>query len=555
MVLQLIGIAIDIAIDGIVIICRFNISMRYAEDIMDNNCYDKYSHRIVLAVILIAAFILRLKNVWFAFPLQVHPDEPVLINSALVILSTGDLNPHVFYWPSLTIYLQTVLFYLVALPQKLFSVIQWPSQLIDYHICGRILNVFLSTLTIYVVYEIGKRLFNVWTGIAATLFISASSLHITNSYYATVDTPTALWSSVACLMAVMIYTKKDNHWYYIAGGISVGLAIGSKYTAFPSYLPMLIAHYCSARHDNSWFSKKLVISLLAVPITFAMTTPYAILDMDTFLNYLFFQNNAYTNHPGATSTTNYSLMNYVNYFVSDGYGVIPTVFAVSGSIALFMKSKSKLLLILCFPVALILFLGRYPVYFERNIVPLVPFISLLSGYCISQSAEFIENKLILRGSLSGSLSRIKIVVVAFAVALIYVSLQNQIQIDLKLLRENSLPDTRWVSLKWIQENLPYGAIIGREHYTPPIEEYTNRFKVTPFGHFGVVKNYNYLSLMDYVVVSDADYDRFISNSKQYPFEAQAYTNFFANHERIKEFNGDGKTLSGPRISIYRIKKA
>lgn len=158
------------------------------------------------------------------------------------------------------------------------------------------------------------------------------------------------------------------------------------------------------------------------------------------------------------------------------------------------------------------------------------------------------------GSLSGSLSHIKIAVAASAAAIIYVSLHNQIQIDLKLLRENSLPDTRWVSLKWIHENIPYGASIGREYYTPPIEEYSNRFKVAPFGHFGIAKNYNYLFLMDYVVASDADYGRFISNSKQYPSEAQAYTDFFAIHERIKEFNGDGKALSGPKIGIYRIKK-
>jgi hypothetical protein len=47
-----------------------------------------------MLMLLIATFILRLTNIWFGYPLPVHPDEPVLVNTALNISVTGDLNPY-----------------------------------------------------------------------------------------------------------------------------------------------------------------------------------------------------------------------------------------------------------------------------------------------------------------------------------------------------------------------------------------------------------------------------------------------------------------------------
>ena len=123
-----------------------------------------------------------------------------------------------------------------------------------------------------------------------------------------------------------------------------------------------------------------------------------------------------------------------------------------------------------------------------------------------------------------------------------------------MIRDNTLPDTRWISLKWVQQNIPPGTKIGREFYTPPIEMYSDKYSVTHFDINGVVTMLGENEPVDVMIASSDDYSRFVDNPDQYPWFARIYNNFFDCNELIKEFVADGKTMSGPTIRIYRIKR-
>ncbi|MFN2286438.1 MAG: glycosyl transferase family 39, partial [Anaerolineae bacterium] len=60
-----------------------------------------------MVAILAVALFLRLWRLDFGMelPYLAHTDEPTQYNPAINILKTGDLNPHFFNYPSLTIYL------------------------------------------------------------------------------------------------------------------------------------------------------------------------------------------------------------------------------------------------------------------------------------------------------------------------------------------------------------------------------------------------------------------------------------------------------------------
>src|SRR3954452_12909123 len=62
---------------------------------------------IILALFLFA-FVLRAYGVRGSLPYVGHPDEPKLIDSAIHMVKTGDLNPHLYIWPSLYIYLEAL---------------------------------------------------------------------------------------------------------------------------------------------------------------------------------------------------------------------------------------------------------------------------------------------------------------------------------------------------------------------------------------------------------------------------------------------------------------
>lgn len=515
-----------------------------------NNKILKVENLLMIAILIIA-FVIRIVNVRYGYPLQTHPDEPVLVDAALNMIKTGDLNPHNFQYPSLNIYLQALLFFIVQLPATIFGVQLFPTQLIDFHVYGRILNVIFSILTIYIVYEIGRRLFNAWTGLAAMCFITASSLHVEHSFYATVDTTTAFWPSVACLMAVMIYQGSGHKkWYYIFGGICVGLAIGSKYTAFLAFLPILITHIYHARENNKWIDKNIVSSLLAVLVGFLITTPYALLDYKTFFNGLLFQSMAYISHPGYESQTTTSFHVYFNDLFTEGYGEIPTILAFIGFIALSINKRWEASLLISFPFAIFLFLGFHKVYFSRNILPVIPFMALLSGYSINVGVELFEK---FRQHSSLNTRGYSYAALGLGVMLVLFSIKNQISTDIRMIRDNILPDTRWVSLKWIQQNIPPNIKIGREHYTPPIEMYSDKYDVTYYGLSGVAIYQKKIESMNVMIVSSSDYSRFVDHPDQYPMQAMIYNNFFTCNDLIKEFVEDGKTMSGPTIGIYTIK--
>src|SRR6476619_1216374 len=63
---------------------------------------------LVVALLFLFALALRVYGVRGSLPYVGHPDEPKLIDSAIHIVKTGDLNPNLYIWPSLYIYLEAL---------------------------------------------------------------------------------------------------------------------------------------------------------------------------------------------------------------------------------------------------------------------------------------------------------------------------------------------------------------------------------------------------------------------------------------------------------------
>lgn len=510
------------------------------------------AEKIFMITVLIAAFVIRILNIRFGYPLQTHADEPILVDAALEMIKTGDLNPHNFQYPTLTIYLQALLFFLVQLPDRLFGVQLWPAQWIDYFVYARALNVLFSTATIYVVYEIARKLFGGWTGVVAMCFIGASSAHVSNAYAATVDTVTAFWPSIACLMAAIIYKNESDRklWHYLVGGICVGLATSSKYTAFLCFLPLLIGHVRHALRNKSWIDRNIVTALVAAPVGFILTTPYALLDFETFFAGLVYQSQQYTSHVGAESQISTSFHLYFNELFNEGYGEIPTILAFVGFASLVYKKRMESVLLISFPLALFTFLGFFRIYFFRNLLPAIPFLAVLSAHGACMVLPFAEK---LRSTQVLRFQNYRYAAAGVLVLLVLVGVRDQMADDIRMIRINTLPDTRWVSLQWIQENIPSGTRIGRERYTPPIESYSDLYLVEFFGIGGIATAQGAIESVQFMILSSDSYDRFLDNPGQYPDFAEAYRNFFDCNQLVKEFVEDGTTMSGPTIRIYLVK--
>jgi len=504
----------------------------------------------LLLLLVCTAFAIRFKGIWFGYPLPVHPDEPVLVENALRMINTGDLNPHFFRYPTLNIYIQALIYQVIQFSGYIFldkSPVEIP--IIWYYLVGRTFNVFISVLTIVITYSIGRRLFSPLAGLVAAFFVSFSYLHIVNSYLITTDTSVAFWASLAALMAVMVYTNGKSAKYYLLAGIFVGLAVNSKYTAFVSIAPLLIVHYMQSRESRKWFDKNLILCLIAVPVAFFITTPYVILDFNRFIADILYEARHYAKgHAGAESFTSTSYYLYARSLIRDGYGPIPMVFSGLGLLWLLRKAPWKAAVIASIPVLIYLFVGRYKVFFPRNLVVAVPFLALLGGAFVFFIHQAALKKFLFLSKPGG-----RVVSCLILAAVLSAGVWQQTVHAVSHIRMITLPDTRWVSLKWIEKNIPAGSRIGREHYTPPVERYTDKFDTVYLGFVAVVESPLALRNLDYMIVSSGDYGRYLWQQDRYPAESKAYLKFFATHHLIKEFIPDQETLGGPRISIYKMR--
>src|SRR5215210_8996635 len=138
----------------------------------------------IATALFLFALALRAYGVRGWLPYVVHPDEPKLIDSAVHIVKTGDLNPHLYIWPSLYIYLEALVIkaHLVwgifrgyyAGPGGLPDVTHVFSMAPGVYVWARTFTAIVGSATVALLYVLGKEIFNSnrRVGVAAALMLA-----------------------------------------------------------------------------------------------------------------------------------------------------------------------------------------------------------------------------------------------------------------------------------------------------------------------------------------------------------------------------------------------
>ncbi len=490
--------------------------------------------QLLLYLMLLSGLILRYKSIWFGYPLIIHPDEPTLINTAAKILKNVDLNPHFFNYPSLIIYLQSL-----VIPR------------VHFFLAGRIIASIFSVISLYVVYLIGRKLANDKAGIFAAFTVAISPLHITNSAYVTTDIWVAIFLTFILFFSLKIY-EEDKLSNYLFAGLFVGLAMGSKYTAFIFFSSVLLAHLLSKGFNfKQFFERNIILSSITAIVIFLITTPFAILDYKEFLKDLIFEGYHYRNgHIGSEAIGNTSWDLYFNYLLSSsGVGYIILFLVLLSLIFLFKKQYRVLLIVAIPPLLFFFFVGSYKVYFPRNIVSLVPALAILAATSLYLIFNLFLNKPHYKKYINPLYITLALIVAFPLVNKAISDIQNK-----------NLPNTRWESISWIKDNIPAGSKLAIVAYGPPVKTYIKQLKVLNLGIPGT-KNYDHSSKFDdsvqYIVMSSGSYGRFFDkNGKpkpQFKKQAKFYINVFAHHKLLYELHPKRGILAGPTIKVFKVK--
>ncbi|HUS13497.1 MAG TPA: phospholipid carrier-dependent glycosyltransferase, partial [Chloroflexia bacterium] len=353
-------------------------------------------HPWTLAVtgVTLAAAAVRLLGLGFGLPYLDHPDEPAVADRALHILQSGDFNPHYFVYPNLYTYLEAAVFV-----PRFFALVSSGAverldaiRPADFYLWGRLLTAILGTLTVPVVYAAGRRLYGPAVGLIAAIFMATNSLHMQHSQFIATDAPAAFFSALALLAITYLLPAGVGRTdappialaprsAYLAAGVAMGLAIGTKYNSALIGLPFLLAHAFAARLrlPDGWrrfLGARLGIALAALAVTFLATTPFALFDLPHFLDDLASVIAHYNfGHTGFESDVNWRV--YVPQFLASDFG--PTLLALLGVALAFVRHRRADVVLVAFPVIYYYTLSSYRVNFPRNILPMLPFTTVLGA--------------------------------------------------------------------------------------------------------------------------------------------------------------------------------
>src|SRR3989338_7275578 len=330
-----------------------------------------------LAFILPLAFVLRLMGIRFGL---YHPDEHLIVNHALTF-GTGDLNPHMFYFPTFFLYLLFFVYGLFYLIGHVLGYFQNTDGFLKYYlsspqvfyVIGRMVSVGFGTLTVWVIYLLGKEYKNARTGVYAALFLAVCFLHSRDSHFATMDITLVFFMTLSTYFLLRYFNLGNKRFYFLAI-LTAGAASAVKYNAFALVIPIALAYLFTSFDENSRRDRVRALKTLLLDgalsafllvAVFFICSPYVLFDFKSayqFVTRLYGINVGFEIGPW-----HHARMLY--------YSLGPALFvsALGGCLLGLSHLSKKEIVFLSLPLVYYLIITQTGQPYERYVLAIVPF--------------------------------------------------------------------------------------------------------------------------------------------------------------------------------------
>lgn len=333
---------------------------------------------VLLALFLFAAA-LRI------FPLEwdgrhfFHPDERA-IAFAVDRLSFSPLqwNPQFFAYGSFPLYVTR------AVTALLGRISPWLAGYDGIILTGRALSGIWGAATVPLLALLGMRLYGRRAGILAGFLLAVTVLHVQNSHFATSDIPLTFLALLALFFLTrFIETGKGGH--ALAAGAVIGLAVATKFSALPIFLPLAIAVLFR------WRAERRLRPLLwgvaagfAALAAFFVGQPYAFLDFPAYSHDILEQSRMvrsaglfpYTNQYVGVPKYIYDLGQMVIWGMGLPLGIAALGGAALCAVRAARKRNPSEIVLLSWVVPFFLVTGSFDVKFPRYLLPIYPLLVL-----------------------------------------------------------------------------------------------------------------------------------------------------------------------------------
>lgn len=527
-------------------------------------------HGRVLTGIFILGIFLRLLGTNPGYPLN-HPDESTIIGSVLQIALFLNFEPIGYYYGQLLplIYAVSVVVFFIPIlffqflaghlssffERGLFGFLEYfrysqfgydSDPLHHFYYWSRYESAILSSCAIFVVYLLGKRLFNKETGLIAAFLTAVNYRHVLSSAFALADAPAAFFALLSVFLSTSLLKSQSLRTYLLAG-TGLGLALSVKY--FVYVIPAFLLCYFMGiwdKPDSSVlekikkiiFNKRLLASILWGSILFFIINPYLILDYKRAFWELFVYNVG--RYGGGLTHLRPTEAIFPLYYLWWYYlGPVGSVTVLVGSIYAVFRYKMKSIIVLSVVISFMyVFLLIAGGTYMRNYAAVMPFLLFFPAIIIRDFSLLIRRKKIA-----------VYLMVALTLLLGLIPLKDSLTSSYYLSKSHNQTDL----IKWMESNIPKSSSIFNIGASLPTNMDLKEIPATYSGTYSFVSMEEVQkSGAEFVVASS--FSPVISNFELWKENSLTWGNFFDRKELFNFVDNTYASLVMSEIGDYRIKE-
>ena len=495
--------------------------------------------RLGLVLALLAAAMLRFWALAQGVPFSPGVDEPEVMERAVRMIKTGDLNPHFFDYPSFYMYVQAVVatfhFVVGAMRGQWAGLAHAPTA--EFYLWGRAVTAILGTATVWVVYRAGLR----WggrTALLAAVMVAVMPLHVRESHYVLTDVPVTFLVMLTLLLSLRAH-ERSTAWSFALAGAVAGLAGATKYNGVLAVLMPLLACAMTpaARPSRPAAMVAIVGGMLAA---FFVAAPYTLIDLPTFLNQFARLSSEYRAPPNTPDPIWQIYLKHLrNALLWPGSVIVLAGVALGLWRTLSGPERLKWALATIFPLVYFRFISTQNIFYGRYLLPLVPFLSLLAAAAVVRIVDWLRQIEVPRPARNA----VTIVLMLVSIAPAYIAIGFD--------ADAAKVWTTQQAYEWIRKELPPGTSIRLEG--------SLAVKLPPSYRATYVKQLRLDGMelytgtgIQYLVASSQCYGEYFQDPKRFPAEYADYQQIFAQTDEVARFT-PSSDHPGSELIILRVR--
>ncbi len=393
-----------------------------------------------------------------------------------------------------------------------------------------LLPVFLTAL------RLGGRLAAVLAGVLIIF-----SAHYHDGFHVNIcDVPSAVFAAWTFYFVALL-AEKETLRRYLWAGVTAALAAAAKYPAGMVATAIVGVWLLQRWRRRDWSWGLLAAGSISLATFLFLNPSLLVYPQATLLGDrgLFFGVRQYSQGGwiGVMPTSNSS---YYWQQLRHNFGAPVLALALLGGLGLSSAVRRRVLALAIFPLAFWILICSMNMVVVRNLFPLIPPLAIFLGVGLAGTVTLAQRWIPTSRS------------VGVAAALIFLVLLPTVWRTTRQAVAMTQPSTRQLMSNWMLHNVPRGASLLKESYTPNFQQVW-----FPSHELRFLLRFPQQALSDpatdFALLASQAHGRFFRPEHQTEMQADWYRRFFAQHDEVHSV-APGSLRLGPRLMLYRLRQ-